>query len=119
MRFRILSLLAVPFLGLCFAAGGFAADTTKKAGAAQPASSAKRGEEVYMQVCAVCHAAGVAGAPKVGDKAAWAPHIKLGLDHLVDSAIHGKGAMPPRGGQAGLSDDDIRSAVKYMLEKSK
>ncbi|NJC88239.1 MAG: cytochrome c5 family protein [Desulfuromonas sp.] len=119
MHFRTVPLIAFMFLFLCCATFGFAADVSKKSGAALQGLALIKGEEVYMQVCAVCHAAGVAGAPKVGDKDAWSPHIKLGFDHLVDSAIHGKGAMPPRGGQAGLSDDDVRSAVKYMVEKSK
>lgn len=119
MRFRIIPMIAVPLLILCFASSGFAGDPSKKSGAAQQSPSPKKGEEVYLQVCAVCHATGVAGAPKLGDKAAWAPHIKHGFDHMVDTAIHGKGAMPPRGGQAGLSNDDVRAAVKYMVEKSR
>ncbi len=61
----------------------------------------------------VCHAAGVAGAPKLGDKAAWAPRLAQGMDTMVQSAIKGKGAMPPRGGSS-ASDADLRGAVEYM-----
>jgi cytochrome c5 len=62
----------------------------------------------------VCHDAGVAGAPKLGDKAAWSARVAQGLDGLTASAIKGKGAMPARGGSGG-SDDDIKAAVSYML----
>ena len=76
--------------------------------------SAAAGEALYKQACAVCHVAGVAGAPKLGDKAAWAPRVGLGLDALTASVIKGKGAMPPKGGSA-ASDADIKSSVQYML----
>jgi cytochrome c5 len=72
----------------------------------------------YTQVCAVCHAAGVAGAPKFGDKAAWAPRLALGVDGLTASAIKGKNAMPPRGGSAG-SDADLKAVVSYMVDAVK
>ena len=62
--------------------------------------------------------ASYAGAPKVGDKAAWEPRMGQGMDALVSAALKGKGAMPAKGGNAGLSDADIKSAVEYMLEKS-
>ena len=91
------------------------------AAAAAPAAAAPSatvasgaGEALYKQACSVCHVAGVAGAPKFGDKAAWAPRVALGLDALTASAIKGKGAMPPKGGSA-ASDADIKSAVSYML----
>ncbi|NDP63392.1 c-type cytochrome [Polaromonas sp.] len=76
------------------------------------------GEALYKQACVACHAAGVAGAPKFGDKAAWAPRIQTGLDALTNSAIKGKNAMPPRGGSA-ASDADIHSAVVYMVNAAK
>jgi cytochrome c5 len=66
-----------------------------------------------------CHGAGIAGAPKVGDKAAWAPRIKAGLDALHASALKGKGAMPPKGGNPALPDADIAAAVDYMVSQSK
>ena len=73
---------------------------------------------LYNQVCTACHSSGVAGAPKVGDKAAWAPRIALGIDELTKVAIHGKGAMPPKGGSS-ASDDEIKAVVTYMVNASK
>lgn len=81
-------------------------------------AAAGAGEALYKQACVACHAAGVAGSPKFGDKEAWAPRIKTGLDMLTASAIRGKGAMPPKGGSA-ASDTDIRAAVEYMVAASK
>lgn len=80
--------------------------------------AANTGEVLYKQVCTACHAAGVAGAPKSGDKAAWAPRIKTGVDAMTASVIKGKGAMPPKGGSA-ASEADIRSAVEYMASAAK
>ena len=92
------------------------------AAAAAPVAPAKAGagagEALYKQVCVACHAASVAGSPKFGDKAAWAPRIKTGLDMLTASVIKGKGAMPPKGGSA-ASDADIRAAVEYMINAAK
>ena len=108
------------------AAGGKFAESAAPLAAA-PAAPAKvaaagggsgAGEAVYKQTCATCHAAGIAGSPKFGDKAAWAPRIKTGLDALAASAIKGKGAMPPKGGSS-ASDADIRSAVEYMVGAAK
>lgn len=82
------------------------------AAAAVPAAGA--GEALYKQACAVCHGAGVAGAPKFGDKVAWAARVGLGLDGLTASAIKGKNAMPAKGGST-ASDADIKAAVGYML----
>ena len=62
----------------------------------------------------VCHGAGIAGAPKFGDKAAWAPRLKAGMDALYTTAIKGKGAMPPKGGNTALADADVKAAVDYM-----
>ena len=76
------------------------------------------GEALYKQACSACHAQSVAGSPKFGDKAAWAPRIKTGLDMLTASVIKGKGAMPPKGG-SGAPDADIRSAVEYMVNAAK
>ena len=80
--------------------------------------AAGAGEALYKQACTACHAAGVAGAPKSGDKAAWAPRVGLGVDALTASVIKGKGIMPARGGSAG-SDADIKAAVEYMLAQLK
>ena len=73
---------------------------------------------LFNQVCSACHATGVAGAPKVGDKAAWAPRAAQGIDALTASAIKGKGAMPPKGGSS-ASDTDIKAVVTYMVDASK
>lgn len=73
---------------------------------------------LYTQVCQVCHASGLAGAPKVGDKGAWSARLPLGIDGLTASAIHGKGAMPPRGGSS-ASDADIKAVVTYMVNSVK
>ena len=100
-----------------------AALAAAQAPAAAPAggvvkAAAGAGEALYKQACMACHAAGVAGSPKFGDKEAWAPRIKTGLDMLTTSVIKGKGAMPPKGGSAG-SDADIRAAVEYMVTAAK
>ena len=86
--------------------------------AATTASADQAGEAVYNKACVACHAAGVAGAPKLGDKAAWEPRLAQGMDTLLNSSIKGKGAMPPKGGNMSLSDAEVKSAVEYMLEKS-
>ncbi len=82
--------------------------------AAAPAIAAD-GKAVYDKTCAMCHAAGIANAPKFGDKAAWAPRVATDQPTLITSVIKGKGAMPPKGGAADLSEDDIRAAVDHML----
>lgn len=91
------------------AAAPAAAATTVAAGA---------GEALYKQACSVCHVAGVAGAPKFGDKAAWAARVGAGVDGLTATVIQGKGAMPPKGGTT-ASDADIKAAVAFMLEAVK
>ena len=79
------------------------------------------GKKLYNTVCMACHAAGVAGAPKFGDKAAWAPRIAAGLDTLFQHAIKGyqgkAGVMPPKGGSS-ASDDDVKAAVRFMVDAS-
>ena len=80
--------------------------------------AANAGETLYKQACSACHVAGVAGSPKFGDKVAWAPRIKTGIDAMTASVIKGKGAMPPKGGSA-ASDADIRAAVEYMASAAK
>ena len=83
------------------------------------AAGPKDGATVFNTVCGACHNTGVAGAPKAGDKAAWAPRIATGNDALYKSAINGKGAMPPKGGAADLSDDEIKGAVDHLVGLSK
>ncbi len=86
--------------------------------AAAPTASA--GKALYEQTCQVCHAAGVAGAPKFGDKAAWAPRIAKGMEELYKSAINGKPpGMPPKGTAMTASDADIKAAVDYMTSAAK
>jgi cytochrome c5 len=86
--------------------------------AAAPAVKAGAGEALYKQACLACHAAGVAGAPKFGDKAAWAPRIKTGVDAMTASVVKGKGAMPAKGGSA-AGEAEIRAAVEYMVAAAK
>lgn len=101
------------------AAVAVAAAPVLVAAAAAPAAPATDvGAMVYRQSCTACHVAGVAGAPKSGDKAAWAPRLALGLDGLTASVLRGKGVMPPRGGST-ASDADIRASVQYMLDALK
>jgi cytochrome c5 len=80
------------------------------------------GQKLFQAICTACHTAGIAGAPKFGDKAAWAPRIAKGLNTLYDHAIHGfqdpGGVMPPKGGSS-ASDDDVKSAVRYMVNAAK
>jgi len=95
-----------------------AAAAVVAAAAPVKADAAGAAPALYTQVCQVCHAAGVAGAPKLGDKAAWAPRLAQGVDGLTASAIKGKGAMPPKGGSA-ASEAEIKAVVTYMVSNAK
>ncbi len=97
-------------------AGGQAQTATA---AAKPAGGATDGKKTYDAACAMCHAAGVAGAPKTGDKAAWKPRIAQGKDVLYSSAIKGKNLMPPKGGAASLADAEIKAAVDFLVSQGK
>ena len=103
MKSYWIGLLAVASL---FAAGGTLAATA---------------EETYKSACSTCHDAGVANAPKLGDKAAWPPPTKQGKDALYKSAVQGKSgtAMVAKGGFANLSDADVKAVVDLMLAKAK
>lgn len=83
----------------------------------------KSAEELYNATCSACHAQGLAGAPRIGDKAAWAPRIAQGKDTLYKHSIEGfqgkSGVMPPKGGRVDLADDLIRQGVDYMIERSR
>ena len=92
-----------------------AAAATVTAAAGGPAD----GKGTYEKVCSVCHGAGIAGAPKFGDKAAWAPRIATGAESLHHSALNGKNAMPPKGGMSTLPDADVIAAVDYMVKAAK
>jgi len=85
----------------------------------QQAAVNPAGEKLYKSTCFACHGTGVAGAPKFGDKAAWAKYIETGVDAMVQVAMQGKGAMPPKGGAAAASEADIRAAVEYMVNAAK
>jgi cytochrome c5 len=78
----------------------------------------KTGQQVFDTTCTSCHTAGLAGAHKIGDSAAWAPIVKQGYDTVVKNAIHGIRGMPPKGGNPALSDLEVERAVVYMLNKS-
>jgi cytochrome c5 len=83
----------------------------------------KSGEETFQQVCSACHGAGIAGAPKAGDKGAWGPRIAKGKEVLYDHALKGftgsSGVMPAKGGRADLSDDLVKAAVDHMVDMAK
>lgn len=87
--------------------------------AAGATASLDSGEAVYQSACTACHGAGIAGAPKTGDKAAWEPRIAKGMDTLVQHAVEGfqgeAGYMPPKGGNPALSDEQVRMAVEYLV----
>jgi cytochrome c5 len=72
-------------------------------------------EQIVRTQCVKCHEDGVGGAPRIGDRTAWIPRLKQGVDSLVRSAINGHGGMPPRGGMANLTDSELRSAIVYMF----
>ncbi|CAB3851352.1 c-type cytochrome [Achromobacter sp. CF-sbj1-Ac2-l] len=105
---------AAPAAAAPAAAAPAPAPAPQQAAAVNPA-----GETLYKSVCFACHATGVANAPKFGDKAAWEPYIKTGMDAMVKVAMQGKPPMPPKGGAANASEDDIRAAVQYMVDAAK
>jgi cytochrome c5 len=92
---------------------------TAAAPAAPDTTELAKGKKVFEATCMACHGTGVAGAPKLGDKAAWAPRIKTGLEALYTSAVKGKNAMPAKGGNASLAYADVKAAVDYMVSKAK
>ena len=87
-------------------------------GAPAAPAGARRGEAIVKGVCSACHATGVQKAPKLGDKNDWAPQIKTGLNAMVQNAIKGKGAMPPKGGDASLTDAEMTRAVIFMANSA-
>lgn len=102
-----------------------AAAQSTQAPASDVASNNKvNGKAIWQAHCSVCHATGVAGAPKIGDKKEWGPILKsTTLAVLHKHAIHGfkgqRGYMPPKGGDASLTDSEVEAAVDYMVSKSK
>ena len=91
------------------------ADQTAAAGGAVDLAA---GEQIYQSACFACHMTGVAEAPKLDDPAAWEPRLAQGMVGLIQSSINGKGAMPPKGGFAHLTEDDLRNAIEFMLDKA-
>jgi len=85
---------------------------------AAPAADLAKGKAVYGAACFVCHTTGAAGAPKLGDKALWAPRIAQGMETLQMNALRGKGAMPPKGGRMDIPDADVLAAVAYMVSEA-
>lgn len=88
------------------------------AAAPAPAAASNVGKTIYDTTCVACHSSGVAGAPKFGDKASWAPFIAKGMDDMVQKATQGVGAMPPKGGST-ASDADFKAAIQYMVDAAK
>lgn len=101
------------------ASPGAVADQAASTASVAADSGADKIQTIYNASCAACHVSGAAGAPKQGDKAAWAPRIKNGNATLYASAIKGKGAMPAKGGNTSLSDDDVKAVVDYMVSQAK
>ncbi|HRX90206.1 MAG TPA: c-type cytochrome [Steroidobacteraceae bacterium] len=93
------------------------------AASAPAASTAADGATVYRQLCSNCHKLGIAGAPKLGDSADWAPRIAQGIEVLYEHSVKGytgpKGLMPAKGGNPALSDTKVRAAVDYMIDNSR
>lgn len=104
-------------VGTVKVAGTSAASGGEEAAAAD-SGSARSGSEIYNNFCIACHGSGVAGAPKTGDNAAWAPRAEKGLDGLLETATNGLNAMPPKGTCADCSDDELRGAITFMLSES-
>lgn len=99
-----------------------APDAAAAPAAAVPVADAALGKSVYGKTCALCHAAGIAGAPKPGNKDEWGPRIAQGKETLYKHAMEGftgtKGAMPARGGNAKLTDEEVKAAVDFMADQS-
>ena len=95
-----------------------AAEAAPATAAPAPAAASNVGKSIYDTTCMACHSSGVAGAPKFGDKAAWAPFIAKGMDDMVKKATQGVGAMPPKGGST-ASDADFKAAIQYMVDAAK
>ena len=95
-----------------------AADAAGRTVAATGAIDVAAGEAIYQSACFACHLSGVAEAPKLDDPAAWEPRLGQGMAGLLQSVTDGKGAMPPKGGFAHLTEDDLRNAIGFMLDQA-
>jgi cytochrome c oxidase subunit 2 len=101
------------------AAEATGAPATEQIAAAPASKVSLDGKKTFETICSACHMTGVAGAPKVGEKAAWAPRIAQGKDLLYEHALKGKGVMPPKGGNPSISDAEVKAAVDHMVSLSK
>ncbi len=97
---------------------GAASAAGQTVAAATGAIDVAAGEKIYQSACFACHLSGVADAPKLDDPAAWEPRLGQGMAGLLQSVTNGKGAMPPKGGFAHLTEDDLRNALGFMLDKA-
>jgi cytochrome c5 len=126
------NMASAPSTGLSTGSSGSVASSSSGSGMSSTDASASTtaamgagggGQTVYTSTCAMCHAAGVAGAPKPGDKEDWKPRIAQGKDTLYQHAIAGyqgkKGMMPPKGGNTSIADADVKAAVDFMVDQSK
>lgn len=96
-----------------------ASDSADQAAAAAPGEvDIAAGEQIYQTACFACHLTGVAEAPKLDDPAAWEPRLAQGMTGLLQSVTNGKGAMPPKGGFAHLTETELRNAIGFMLDKA-
>lgn len=98
--------------------GNAAAAAADASAEAAPAATADAGKATYDTACFACHGTGAAGAPILGNKDAWAPRVGKGIDTLYSHAINGFNGMPPKGGAASLSDEQIKAVVDYMVGQS-
>ncbi len=105
-------------VGQVYIAGESEPEAAPAADTAVASSGPKSGEEVYNSACMSCHGTGAAGAPKLGDAAAWAPRIAAGMDSLLANATNGLNAMPPMGLCMACSQEELQGAIEYMVEKS-
>lgn len=129
---RILPVLLVALLAACGKSEAPKSEAAPAPAAAAPAPQAAapaadtadggKGAELFKKTCAMCHQTGVAGAPKLGDKADWGPRIAQGKDTLYKHALEGfngnKGAMPPKGGNPAYTEDEIKAIVDFMVSKA-
>jgi cytochrome c5 len=115
--------LAIALIAACGRERQPAAPAPKAVAPAPVAVVDERGKAVYAKACALCHAAGVAGAPKPGDKAEWGPRLAQGeavlYKHSIEGFTRAKGVMPARGGNAALTDDEVKAAVNFMVAQSR
>ena len=105
-------------VGQVYIAGESEPEAAPAADTAVASSGPKSGEEIYNSSCVSCHGTGAAGAPKLGDAAAWAPRIAAGMDSLLANAINGLNAMPPKGLCMACSDAELQGAIEYIVENS-